>query len=162
VDFLEDSRFTVLQILSLTKWFFIQSSIMHDNISSQVVDSKDMVLTNGWTHPSLMTMFIQLFLQSVIWKVTIVTLSTMWHSISYLVYLSDGSQVNLTIEYMTILKELYKTYVIHKEWKYTTIITCMTIAKDQRPSLLPGEPERSLVIAASPPRWSLAAAAGLV
>ena len=31
---------TVLQLLSLTKWFFIQISILHDNISSQVGDER--------------------------------------------------------------------------------------------------------------------------
>ena len=38
VIFLEDYRFTVLQLQSLTKWNFIQISIIHDNISSQVAD----------------------------------------------------------------------------------------------------------------------------
>ena len=38
--FLEDYVFTVLQELSLTKWFFIQFSIIHDNISSQLADKR--------------------------------------------------------------------------------------------------------------------------
>ena len=38
---LGDYRFIVLRILlSLTKWFFIQISIIHDNISSQDVDER--------------------------------------------------------------------------------------------------------------------------
>ena len=32
--------FTVLQLLSLTKWFLIQILIIHDNISSQVADKR--------------------------------------------------------------------------------------------------------------------------
>ena len=32
--------FTVLQLLLLTKWFLIQTSIIHVNISSQVVDKR--------------------------------------------------------------------------------------------------------------------------
>ena len=35
VNFIEDYKFTVLQLLSLTKWFFIKISIIHDKISSQ-------------------------------------------------------------------------------------------------------------------------------
>ena len=38
--FLGDYRFTVLQLLSLTKWCFIQISITHDAISSQVADKR--------------------------------------------------------------------------------------------------------------------------
>ena len=38
--FFGDNRFIVLQILSLSKWFFIQFSIIHDNISLQVVDKR--------------------------------------------------------------------------------------------------------------------------
>jgi hypothetical protein len=35
-----DYRYTMLRVLSLTKWFFIQIEIIHDNISSQVVDKR--------------------------------------------------------------------------------------------------------------------------
>ena len=35
-----DYRFTVLQLLSLTKWFFIQILSIHDNISSHVADKR--------------------------------------------------------------------------------------------------------------------------
>ena len=31
-----DSKFIIMQLLSLAKWFFIQISIVHDNISSEV------------------------------------------------------------------------------------------------------------------------------
>ena len=37
---LVDYGFSVLQLLSLIKWFFIQISIIHENISSQVVDRR--------------------------------------------------------------------------------------------------------------------------
>ena len=39
---------------NLTQWFFIQISIIHDNISSQVVvlTREGRVLANGWTQPS--------------------------------------------------------------------------------------------------------------
>ena len=33
-------KFVVLELLSLTKRFFIQNSIIHDDISSQVVDKR--------------------------------------------------------------------------------------------------------------------------
>ena len=35
-----DYRFTALQLLSLIKWFSIQVSIIHDNISSQVANNR--------------------------------------------------------------------------------------------------------------------------
>jgi hypothetical protein len=38
--FLGNYRFTVLQLLSLTKWNFIHISIIHDNILSQVIDKR--------------------------------------------------------------------------------------------------------------------------
>ena len=40
VNFLGDYRITLLQLLSFTKWFFIQVSITHDDSSSQVVDKR--------------------------------------------------------------------------------------------------------------------------
>ena len=40
VNFLGDYKFTVLQLVLLTKWFLIQIAIIHDNISSQVVDKR--------------------------------------------------------------------------------------------------------------------------
>ena len=40
VKSLGDYRFTVLQLLSLMKWSFIQISIIHDNISSQVSEQE--------------------------------------------------------------------------------------------------------------------------
>ena len=40
VNLSRDHRFTVLQILSLTKWFFIQISVIHDNVSSQVAANR--------------------------------------------------------------------------------------------------------------------------
>ena len=36
IKFLGDYRLTMLQILSITKWFFIQISIIHDNICSLI------------------------------------------------------------------------------------------------------------------------------
>ena len=44
------------------------------------------VLTNGWTHSSSMTVFVHLFMRSVIQKVPIVTFNTIWYYIPYLVY----------------------------------------------------------------------------
>jgi hypothetical protein len=38
ISFLGDNRFTVLQLVSFTKRFFIQISIIRDKISSQVAD----------------------------------------------------------------------------------------------------------------------------
>ena len=38
--FLWEHRFTMLQWLSLTKWFLIQISIIHDNILTQVADKR--------------------------------------------------------------------------------------------------------------------------
>ena len=43
------------------------------------------VLANGWTLPSSMTIFVHLFIESVIQKITIVTLNMIWHYLSYLV-----------------------------------------------------------------------------
>ena len=40
IIFLGDYKFTMLQYLSLTKCIFIQISIIHDNISSQVADKR--------------------------------------------------------------------------------------------------------------------------
>jgi hypothetical protein len=37
---IEDYRFTVLQLLSLTEWFSLQISIIYDNIPSQVDDKR--------------------------------------------------------------------------------------------------------------------------
>ena len=59
----------MLQLLSLTKWFAIQTTIIHDKISSQ-----GRVLANGWSHPSSMTKCVHLFIRSVIQKVTIATI----------------------------------------------------------------------------------------
>jgi hypothetical protein len=39
-NFFGDYKFIVLQLLSLTKWFFIQLSIIHDNIPSQVAKKR--------------------------------------------------------------------------------------------------------------------------
>ena len=36
-----DDKFTVLQLPSLIKWFLIQILIIHDNVSSQVVDKRN-------------------------------------------------------------------------------------------------------------------------
>ena len=47
------------------------------------------VLANGWTHPSSMIVFVHLFIKNRIQKATIVTLNTIWHKISYLVYLKQ-------------------------------------------------------------------------
>ena len=91
-----DYRFTALQLLSLTKWFFIQISIIHDNISSQ----KGRVLAYGWTCPSSMAVFVNLFIRKVIQKVTIVTSNTVWHCIPYLVWcvvMVIGRKCHLTI-----------------------------------------------------------------
>ena len=38
--FWRDYKFTVMRLLSLTNWFYIQIAIIHDNISSQVNDKK--------------------------------------------------------------------------------------------------------------------------
>ena len=40
LNFFGDYRYIVLQLLSLTKCFLIQFSIIHDNISSQVADKR--------------------------------------------------------------------------------------------------------------------------
>ena len=50
--FLEDYRFTLSQTLLLTNWCFIQISIIHDNISSQVVDKRRYGF-GQWTHSSI-------------------------------------------------------------------------------------------------------------
>ena len=76
VIFWGDYRFTVLQLLSLTKWLFIQISIIHDNISSQVAGR---VLANGWTHLSSITVCVHVFIISVIPKFTIVTYDIKYH-----------------------------------------------------------------------------------
>ena len=39
-NFLGDCRFSMVQLLSLTKWIFHPNSIIHDNISSQVVEKR--------------------------------------------------------------------------------------------------------------------------
>ena len=47
------SRFTVLQLLSLTKWFCIQISIIHDNISSQVAHKEKVGFLGQWMNSSI-------------------------------------------------------------------------------------------------------------
>ena len=61
VIFWRDCTFTVLQLLSLTKWLFIQISIIHalKYFISSCWQEKGRVLANGWTHPSPMTIFIR-------------------------------------------------------------------------------------------------------
>ena len=63
----------------LPRWFFIQVSVIHNNIFHHKLLTKEgEVSANGWTHPSPMTIFVHLFISNVIRKVTI------WHYISYL------------------------------------------------------------------------------
>ena len=71
--FVVSYRFTLLQILWLTKWCFIQISIIHYHISLEVVDKRRQGFGKYYTHPSSKTIYVHLFTQSVIWKVTIVT-----------------------------------------------------------------------------------------
>ena len=52
VKFLGDCRFTMWHLLSLTKWFFIQTSIIHDNISSQVIDKRRYIF-DQWMNSSI-------------------------------------------------------------------------------------------------------------
>jgi hypothetical protein len=75
----------MLQLLSLTKCFFIQISIIQDNISSQVDDKRrsSCVLTNEWTHPPYIAIFVKLFIRSVIRKVIMVTLNIIFNVLSY-------------------------------------------------------------------------------
>ena len=76
VIFREDCRVTVLQSLSITKSSNFQSSmtIFHHKLLTR----EDRVLTNEWPHPPSTTLFDHIFIKSVIQKVTIVTLNTIW------------------------------------------------------------------------------------
>ena len=51
----------------------------------KLLTREEMVLANGWTHPSSMTIFVNLFTRNFIPKVTILTLNAIWHEVSYLV-----------------------------------------------------------------------------
>jgi hypothetical protein len=69
-------KFTVLQLLPLAKWDFIQISITHDNISSQDGDKRKVGFRpTDETHPSIMTTTFlhHFFIRGVIQKSTIVT-----------------------------------------------------------------------------------------
>ena len=47
-------RHTMLQLMSHTKWYLIQISIIHDNIiSSQVVDKKKSLVMTKWMNSSI-------------------------------------------------------------------------------------------------------------
>jgi hypothetical protein len=52
IYFLDDYRFEVLQKLSLTKWIFIQFLVIHDFISSQIVDERSMGFAQ-WMNTSI-------------------------------------------------------------------------------------------------------------
>ena len=80
--------------MSLTKWFFIQIPIIHDNISSQVADKRILVTT--WFHPSSTTIFVHLFIKSVIQKVTIVTLNIIF-SVATSIFSNMGPTTNLLL-----------------------------------------------------------------
>ena len=54
-------------------------------IHHKLLTREGRVVATGWTHPSSMTIFVHLCIRGVIWKVTIVTLNTIWHEISHLV-----------------------------------------------------------------------------
>lgn len=73
VNNLGNYRYTVLLLKSLTKSLFIQILIIRDNISSQLLIREARIFTNGYTHPSPMTIFAQLFGRIVIQKVAIAT-----------------------------------------------------------------------------------------
>ena len=64
----------VLKSLSLTKWFFIQISIIHDNILSQIVDKRmkgfGQQMNSIITH---YTILVHLLVRSVMRKITIAT-----------------------------------------------------------------------------------------
>ena len=84
VIFWGDFRLALLQFLSLSKWFFTQISISHDNISLQVVDKRRYGFCHRWTHPSSITIFVHLLI-SVIQKV-IMTLNIMFNVLLALPY----------------------------------------------------------------------------
>ena len=54
----------------------------------KVADKETRVMANGRTRLSSVTIFVHLFISSVIQKVTIVTLNIILHKISYLAYLA--------------------------------------------------------------------------
>ena len=85
-----DYRFKVLQLLSPNEWFPIQNLVSHpwQYFIRSCWQEKVGILTNGWTHPSSMTIFVHLFIWSVIQKVTLVRLNTVGHSTYYLVLLA--------------------------------------------------------------------------
>jgi hypothetical protein len=57
-------------------------TVFHHKLLTRV----GMALASGWIHPLSKTMFVHLFITSVIQKVSIVTLDVIGHLISYLVY----------------------------------------------------------------------------
>ena len=71
------------------------------------------VLENGWTHPSFMTIEVQVFTRSVIRKATIVILKTIWHKLSSIVYLQQaGWQCKYYITLFKSITMLCGTYNI--------------------------------------------------
>ena len=74
VTFLGGYRAAVLQF-TITCQVIFHLNFSHDNNSSQVVDKEKVGFRpiDGWTHPSSMTIFVHLFIRSVIGKGTIVT-----------------------------------------------------------------------------------------
>ena len=80
---LGDYRFTMLQLLS--DFLLFLSSVT--TFYHKLLTWECRVLANGWTRPPFMTIFVNLFIRSVIRKVTIVTLNiiltivaTTWNS----------------------------------------------------------------------------------
>jgi hypothetical protein len=72
-----DYRFTMLQLPSLTKWYFIQTPNHPQQCFVTCCWTRERkVLANGWTHPSSMTTFVHLLIRSVIWEVTVLTIDS--------------------------------------------------------------------------------------
>ena len=67
--------FTILPLLSLKYWFSIQIQLALTIFHHKFMTREHRILANGWTHPSSMTIFVNLFIRNVIQKVTIVTLN---------------------------------------------------------------------------------------
>ena len=80
VKLLDDYRFAMLQLQSLTKWFpstlrlkVIDPSFIHDKIYHKLRTKEGSGLANGCTHLSPLTIFFHLIVRDVIIKVTMVT-----------------------------------------------------------------------------------------
>ena len=95
VIFLGDNRFIVLQLLSLTKWIFIQIQSSMTIFHHKLLTREGRVLANRWTHAASMTIFVNLFIRSVIYKVTIVTINTIWHIIFSVVFVTRNRKITI-------------------------------------------------------------------